>query len=102
MPQANASDASVPRMPAEMLKRRYLNNDDVESLLFPVSDFVIQVMYRDQTGYFGVVAGWDISVPYTHTRYRDHVSPDGIEGFTIARYQTPDAALIELCSAMLG
>ena len=58
VPQANASDASVPRMPAEMLKRRYLNNDDVESLLFPVSDFVIQVMYRDQTGYFGVVAGW--------------------------------------------
>ena len=101
VPEAEASDAPATRMPAEMLRRRYFDNGDAEFLLFPVSDFVVQVMYRDQTGYFGVVAGWDISEAYTHTRYRRHVSPDGIEGFTIDRYQTPDAALIELCSSML-
>ena len=85
----------------DMIKRRYFDNGEAGFLLFPVSEFVTRVMYRDQEGYVGVVAGWDISEAYTHTRYSDHVSPDGIEGFVLDTYRTPDAALIELCSSMM-
>ena len=93
--------AETARVSTDMLKRRYFDNGDDGFMLRPLSEFVAKVMYRDQEGYFGVVAGWDISEAYTHTRYRDHVSPDGIEGFAINTYRTPDAALIELCSSMM-
>ena len=101
VPEAGASDASATRMPAEMVRRRYFDNLDAEFLLLPISDLVVKFMYGDQTGYFGVFDGRDISEAHMHTRNRHHQFPDGFEGFTIGRYQTPDAALIELCSSML-
>ena len=49
-----------------------------------------------------MVGGWDVSVPYMYTRYWDQVSPDcGITGFILDTYRPPDAALIELCRAMI-
>lgn len=93
--------AEAARMSPDMLKRRHLDKGEDGFLLFPVSKFVTRVMYRDQVGYVGVVAGWDISEAYTHTRYRGNVSPDGIERSILDTYQTPDAALIELCSSMV-
>ena len=66
VPDAETSEASAARMPAEMLKRRNFDNGDAEFLLFPISDFVVQVMYGDQTSYFGVGAVRDISEAYTH------------------------------------
>ena len=95
--------AESTRMSTDMLKSRLFDSEDDDAfLLLPISEFVAKVMYRDQVGYFGVVGGWDVSEPYTYTRYREQVSPDcGIEGFTLARYLTPDAALIELCRSMM-
>ena len=84
---------------SEMKRMRY-NIGDAEFILEPLSDSVVKVAHRDQTGYFGMHKDWDARYPYTFTTYRSDVIDSGIDGrFSRA---TLERALDSLCSAMLS
>ena len=37
------------------MKKRHYNNGDGEFILEPLSDSLVKVTHRDQTGYFGII-----------------------------------------------
>ena len=75
--------------------------EGAEFILEPISDSVVRVTYREQTGHYGLPVDWDPNDPYTQTRVEGLVRDDsigyGISGFT---YSSLEAALNELCKSM--
>ena len=84
------------------MKRRRHTVGDAEFILEPISDSVIRVTHREQTGYFGLRDDWDPSKPYTQTTAKGLVQKDSI-GYlrSLFTYSSADAALKELCEIML-
>ena len=72
-----------------------------EFILEAISDSVVKVTHREQTGYFGVNRNWDPAAPYTLTQSTAMVHADGIEGSSIISYTKPGGALKTLCGWML-
>ena len=87
------------------MKRRRHTVGDAEFILEPISDSVIRVTHREQTGYFGLRGDWDPNRPYTWTEFESMVHGDGITmpmGMeSMFSYSSSDAALNALCEAML-
>ena len=54
------------------MKKRHYNNGEGEFILDPLSDSVVKVTHRDQTGYFGINREWDVARAYT--LYHEEVS----------------------------
>ena len=90
---------------ARSREKRKHNYEGAEFILEPISDSVIRVTHREETGYFGLRGGWEPNRPYTWTQFESMVHSGGItmpmgleSGFT---YSSSDAALDTLCEAML-
>ena len=81
------------------MKKRHYNNGDGEFILEPLSDSLVKVTHRNQTGYIGINKQWDVARPYTYTTWDHQVNDDGIVG--TFGYRTPQAALDQLCYSML-
>ena len=88
-----------------MSEKRLYNYEDKEFILEPVSDSVVKVTHREQTGYFGLRGDWDPNRPYTQTLYESMVHGDNIAmpmGWeSVFTYSTSDDALNALCKSML-
>ena len=82
------------------MKKRHYNNGDGEFILEPLSDSLVAVTHRDQTGYFGLNKEWDVNSPFAQTRMESAAHEDGISG-TVLGYLTPEGALKSLCRLML-
>ena len=83
------------------MKKRHYNNGDGEFILEPLSDSLVKVTHRDQTGYLGMNTEWDARKPFAWTKWRDQTSDDGVnDGFW--SYPTPDSALESLCDILLS
>ena len=82
-------------------QKRHYNNGEAEFMLEPLSDSVVRVTHREQTGYFGFNRDWDPLNPYTRADYEGFVHDDGIEGRDVWLFCTPDASLQSLCDSML-
>ena len=82
------------------MKKRHYNNGDGEFILEPLSDALVKVTHRDQTGYFGINKEWDVNRPYERTTSASAAHEDGISG-SIIGYSTPEGALKALCGLML-
>ena len=96
-----SSPVARARAPQMQEKRNY-NHQGAEFILEPLSDSVVRVTHREQTGYFGFNRKWDPSRPYTWTGIEYLVHNDGIDGMATFMYPTPDAALGALCDSMLA
>lgn len=93
-----------------MKKRRY-KHGRAEFILEPLSDALVRVTHREQTGYIGIARNWNAAKPYSWT-FREGAagpgggdmestaSPDGIEGNPFA-HSTPEEALKTLCNILL-
>ena len=81
------------------LKKRHYNNGDGEFILEPISDSLVKVTHRDQTGYFGINKEWDVAEAYTYTKRKSQVDDDGIIG--VFGYRTAREALDMPCRSML-
>ena len=85
----------------EIYRRRHHDHGDEKFLLKAVSESVVRVSHRDQTGYIGIGREWkDPERPYASTRREDDVCDEGIGGIAVG-YRTPAAALDTLCGEML-
>ena len=83
------------------MKKRHYNYQDREFILEPLSDSLVKVTHRDQTGYLGMNTEWDARKPFAWTKWRDQTSDDGVnDGFW--GYPTPDRALESLCDILLS
>ena len=82
------------------MKRRHYNNGEAEFILEPVSTCLVKVTHRDQTGWFGINADWDVHRPYVWTTMEFQLVDDGIAGLAFAA-TTPEGALRGLCREML-
>ncbi|MDE2715786.1 MAG: hypothetical protein OXI33_02080 [Chloroflexota bacterium] len=82
------------------MNKRHYNNGNGEFILEPLSDSLVKVTHRDQTGYFGISNDWDARSPYARTRWESDICGDAID--SIFTYSTPETALNSLCSAMLN
>jgi len=82
------------------MKKRHYNNGDGEFILEPISDSLVMVTHRDQTGYFGINKEWDVARAYTYTTRKSQVDNDGIIG--VFGYRTACEALDMLCRLMLS
>lgn len=82
-------------------KRQHVNEDGEVFILESISDSVVRVTHREQTGYIGNSQDRDSSRPYRSTMAESLVHTDGIggQGFPFA---TPDEALRSLCDLMLA
>ena len=67
----------------------------------PLSDSVVKVTHRDQTGYFGINKDWNVRNLYAHTKRESEAHDDGI-GSGFFSYPTPERALNSLCGLMLN
>ena len=86
----------------EIYRRRHHDHGDEKFMLKAVSESVVRVSHRDQTGYIGIGREWkDPERPYASTRREDDVCDDGIGGIAVG-YRTPAAALDTLCGEMLA
>ena len=83
------------------MKRRYYYNRQTEFILEPVSPSLVKVTHRDQTGWFGLNADWDVIHPYAWTTLEFQAKDEGIAGPTFST-NTPDRALRGLCQEMLA
>ena len=81
------------------MKKRHYNNGDGEFILEPLSDSLVKITHRDQTGYFGINRNWDVGRPYTYTTRKDNVNVEGVDGMFGSL--TPKEALNSLCFSML-
>ena len=92
------------------MKRRRYKHGRAEFILEPLSDALVRVTHREQTGYIGISKNWDAAKPYTWT-YLDSAAapgggleetakPDGIEGNPFS-HPTPEEALNFLCKILL-
>ena len=82
------------------MKKRHYNNGDGEFILEPLSDSLVKVTHRDQTGYFGINRKWDVARPYAYTTWATEVDNEGIDAF-LGSSRTPKEALDSLCFSML-
>lgn len=94
-----------------MKKRRY-NYGRAEFILEPLSDALVRVTHRAQTGYIGITRDWDAAKPYSWT-FLDSAhepgavdmewtaKPDGIDGNFIS-HSTPEGALKVVCGILLA
>ena len=73
-----------------------------EFTLEHVSQSVVQVTNRYETGCFGLGADWDTTHPYTWTRQEGDVHPGDIARNRHSSYSTPRVALDTLCYAILN
>ena len=82
-------------------KRQHVNEDGEIFILESISDSVVRVTHREQTGYIGISQDRDSFRPYRNTMAESLVHTDGIggQGFPFA---TPDEALRSLCDLMLA
>ena len=62
---------------------------------------VVNVTYRDQTGYFSITTRWDVMRPYNLTIREAAVRDDGVDTMGTG-YQTPEQALNRLCRLLLN
>ena len=93
-----------------MSEKRLYNHKGKEFILEPVSDSVIRVTHREQTGFFGLRGDWEPNEPYTWARHegmvrRDYIDPShglGIETHSVFTYSSSDGALKALCESMLN
>ena len=81
------------------MKKRHYNNGNGEFILEPLSDSLVKVTHRDQTGYFGINKNWDVAQPYAYTTSKDRVDDDGVDAMW--GEHSPRAALDSLCRSML-
>ena len=70
-------------------------------ILESISDSVVRVTHRDQTGYIGISQDRDSSRPYRSTMAESPVHTDGVGGPGYP-FATPDEALRSLCDLMLA
>ena len=82
------------------MKKRHYNNGDGEFILEPISESLVKVTHRDQTGYFGINKDWDVARACTYTTRKSQVDNDGIIG--TFGYRTAQEALDMLCFSMLS
>ena len=82
------------------MKKRHYNNGDGEFILEPLSDSLVKVTHRDQTGYFGIVKDWDAGAPFAYTTSTSRVDDNEIDNYS--GYSTPESALGSLCRLMLS
>ena len=80
-------------------ERRHYNHEGAEFILEPLSDSVVRVTHREQTGYFGVAKDWEAARPYTWTTLTS--GADEVDGGVVS-YSTPEAALDPLCGLLLN
>ena len=93
-----------------MSEKRIYTQKGKEFILEPVSDSVVRVTHREQTGFFGLRGDWEPSEPYTWARHegmvrRDFIDPShglGIEMHSVFTYSSSDGALKALCESMLN
>ena len=83
----------------ETQRRWHYNHQGAEFIPEPLSDSVVRVTHREQTGYFGVAKDWDAARPYTWTTFTS--GADEVDG-VIVSYSTPEAALDPLCGLLLN
>ena len=83
------------------MEKRHYNNGDAEFILEPLSDAVIKVTHREQTGYFGIKRDWEAARPYTWITWESGVHEDGLSASFSYSYPTPEFALEDLCRVML-
>lgn len=82
---------------------RYIYQE-AEFVLEHVSESVVRVTHRDQTGYFGIHRDWEDDLnPYTPMQRDEKVHDDGIGGIDSisVNLPTPDEAIASLCTVML-
>ena len=96
-PPAPTDATTVPELPG---KRHYIHEGSV-FILESLSDSVVRVTHREQTGYFGLGENWDPSKPYRKTTAEGVIHTDGIGGSSFP-FSTPDEALESLCDLMLA
>ena len=84
---------------SETQERRHYNHEGAEFILEPLSDSVVRVTHREQTGYFGVAKDWEAARPYTWTTLTSDA--DEVDGVSVS-YSTPEAALDPLCGLLLS
>ena len=85
----------------ELAGQHLITQRGEEFVLETISDSVVKVTHREQTGYFGINRNWDPKAPYTLARSTTMVHADGIDGTAIISYSTPSGALTTLCGWML-
>ena len=86
-----------------MQERRHYYHQGAVFILEALSDSVVRVTHREQSGCFGFNRKWDPSRPFTWTVSGSYfVHDDGIDGMATSMYATPDAALEVLCDWMLA
>ena len=91
MLRRNKKDNPVPEAPA----RRAYTSAAEEFILEQVSEAVIQVTHREQTGHFGLLKEWKPATPYGWNpsgRWRNKQGIEASWGF----YASPDQALEDL------
>ena len=98
---AEESSPTVYSEDQDMKEKTHYKYQGAVFILDPLSESVVKVTHRDQTGYFGFNRKWDPSKPYTRAGTEIAVHEDGIEGFVYS-FSTPDAALKSLCDSMLS
>ena len=100
--EPEASGPAIRARELQVQERCHYYHEGAEFILDPLSDSVVRVTHREQTGYFEFNREWDPSRPYTQAMIDYLVHSDGIDGSIILSYSTPDAALDDLCDAMLA
>lgn len=94
-------DKSEMPEPLQFGRKLTYSYEDEEFILEHISETVVQVTHPYDIGYFGLVADWDSTRPYTWTRDDWEVHPGGIARVRFHTHSTPKAALDTLCYAIL-
>ena len=97
---ANAAKPNALTWSRDIMKKRHYNNGNGEFVLEPLSDSLVKVIHRDQTGYLGIVKDWDASAPFASTTSTFQVKDEEID--TYFGHSTPEGALNWLCRSMLS
>lgn len=83
------------------MKRRLYTYKDVQVALEPVSESVVRVTYREQTGYIGLKRDWEADRPYTWISWEGDIHEDGISAGFSYTYPVLELALEDLCRRLL-
>ena len=83
------------------MKKRHYHNGHSEFLLEPLSDSLVKVTHREQTGYLGIKKDWEAARPFTWITWESAAHDDGISSESSISYPTPEDALYDLCRVLL-